>query len=44
MLEAALKGDSLKIDVNTANETVQQYMQAKKPTCRNENYQFGQIG
>ena len=40
-LEAALKGDSLKIDVNTANETVQQYMQAQQSKKFEKNISEG---
>ena len=39
--EAALKGDSLKIDVNTANETVQQYMQAQQSKKFEKNISEG---
>ena len=40
-LEEALKGDSLKIDVNTANETVQQYMQAQQSKKFEKNISEG---
>lgn len=40
-LEAALKGDSLKIDVNTANETVQQHMQAQQSKKFEKNISEG---
>lgn len=40
-LEAALKGDSLKIDLNTANQTVQNYMQAQQSKKFEKNISEG---